>query len=117
MPAPAAAALRRLAMHMLYIDGLSQEEVARQLKLSRGAVAKWAALYKSGGEPALETSKAKRGPPARMSDDEARVLMHEARAAGLTSLAEIVSLAHRMGIKVGRYGIRRRLVALGLWPL
>jgi transposase len=107
---------RRKAAMQLIATGLNQAEVARVLSVSRESVRKWVDKYQAGGERALEASEAHRGRYFALTDGQAKALMAEARRQGLQTLTEVCSLARASGIDASRSAIRRKLIALALWP-
>ncbi len=97
-------------------DALSVDQVADMFSVSREAVRKWVVRYETGGEKALASSDAHRGRYYAVSDKDARGLMAAARREKLETLTAILELAKRRGLETSRSGLRRKLIALALWP-
>src|SRR5271165_3012636 len=57
LPQPAQEELRRRAVRMVEVDGLTQVEVAGLLGVARQAVGRWVKAFRVGGEDALAAGK------------------------------------------------------------
>jgi transposase len=109
---------RRLLAADLFAKGKTYLEVAQTLAVSEEAARKWRLRWEAGGKEALKEAKAgKRGPKHAITDADARRLWKDAHKLSATdSLAELERLAAKRKIEVSRSALRRRLIALGLWP-
>lgn len=109
---------RRLLAAQLFAQGKSYLEVARIFSVSEEAARKWKLRWDEGGKKALrERREAKRGPRPAISDKDAKALIAEARKQGIAdNLSAVCHLADKRKLDVSRSALRRRLVALGLWP-
>ena len=112
---------RTAAAQLFHTGAFSDAQIARQLGVTRGAVSKWHAAWRHGGEARL-AARPRSGRPARLSAAQwqqlARVIERGARAAGFDTerwtLRRIaVVIARRFGVHYHPRYLERPLKAHG----
>jgi len=118
-------ALRKRAVRA-HLEGLTQQEVADLLKVSRGAVAKWYRLYKTGGESALSARRRGRRKGIQLLPWQAATIVRiitdrtpdQIKLPFVLWTRDAVAqlIWERYGIKLSRWTVGRYLRRWGLTP-